>query len=396
MGSAAIRASKRLGEFLRRKRQGLGLTLRDVAVRTAEEGERLPGSTLVRIEQGKLDPGVRRLHLLMRLYDLAPHELAERLELETQQLEPPAEPDPHKLYERGIELWQEGQGLQALNQLLAVRESTPRDAEQRVLRQRAALASATIAHRLGKTRVAKQMLDDLLCEPPDVSMELDCFVLCSSLWRALGSQEMATLMIEHALGLSQAGPPSRLAEVLYRSAKLHHEAGRHAEATDRLERALRHYLQLGDAGGLVRAQLLEGGILAGLGRREEGIQRVRVALAAAEAHGEESAGLFCRLELGRLLFADGQREAGIAELTQGLAAAVRLADAPGRFHAHLELWRAHSAEGNAARAALELDSARYYAQFVDEAPHELQAAGAPAGEAGRPVRRRRGRPSVEH
>ena len=59
-----------VGRLLRRKRKDLRLTLREVSERMAERGDRIHVSTLVRVEQGKLDPGVRRLHLLLRLYDV--------------------------------------------------------------------------------------------------------------------------------------------------------------------------------------------------------------------------------------------------------------------------------------------------------------------------------------
>lgn len=59
-----------LGELLRLTRRKLGLTLREVCKRLAERGEQLPPSTLSRIEQGKLDPSVRRLFLLLELYDV--------------------------------------------------------------------------------------------------------------------------------------------------------------------------------------------------------------------------------------------------------------------------------------------------------------------------------------
>ncbi len=59
-----------LGELLRLTRRKLGLTLREVCRRLAERGEQVPPSTLSRIEQGKLEPNVRRLFLLLELYDV--------------------------------------------------------------------------------------------------------------------------------------------------------------------------------------------------------------------------------------------------------------------------------------------------------------------------------------
>ena len=68
MGSAALKPSIAVGRLFRNRRHEMRLTLRDVSERMEEMGERFPTSTLIRVEQGKLDPGVRRLHLLMKLY----------------------------------------------------------------------------------------------------------------------------------------------------------------------------------------------------------------------------------------------------------------------------------------------------------------------------------------
>jgi transcriptional regulator with XRE-family HTH domain len=57
-----------LGEFLRHRRLERHLTLRQVCDLMDERGERVPPSTLSRVEQGKLDPSVRRLFLLLDLY----------------------------------------------------------------------------------------------------------------------------------------------------------------------------------------------------------------------------------------------------------------------------------------------------------------------------------------
>ncbi len=76
MGTVAVRTSPSVSRLLRRKREELGLSLRAVEQKLAEQGERFPASTLSRIEQGKLDPGVRRLHQLLRLYKIPPHLVA--------------------------------------------------------------------------------------------------------------------------------------------------------------------------------------------------------------------------------------------------------------------------------------------------------------------------------
>ena len=64
-----------LGTFLRLRRVERHLTLRQVCDLMAERGERIPPSTLSRVEQGKLDPNVRRLFLLLDLYGISPSDV---------------------------------------------------------------------------------------------------------------------------------------------------------------------------------------------------------------------------------------------------------------------------------------------------------------------------------
>src|SRR5262249_8414776 len=58
VGTAATKVSVSVGQLLRKKRHQFDLSLRDVSLRLAEAGGAIPVSTLARIEQGKLDPGV--------------------------------------------------------------------------------------------------------------------------------------------------------------------------------------------------------------------------------------------------------------------------------------------------------------------------------------------------
>ena len=82
MPRAAISSSPSIAGLLRDRRKELGLSLRDVELRTQEMGQVIPFTTLSKVEQGTVDPGVRRLHQLLRLYDLSPHLTHDLLDLE--------------------------------------------------------------------------------------------------------------------------------------------------------------------------------------------------------------------------------------------------------------------------------------------------------------------------
>ena len=94
MPSKPLEASPAMARLLRERRRELGLTLRDVQKLTQEGGKPIPHSTLARIESGRLDPGVRRLQQLLRLYRLPAQAAGDLLDLEAMAGAVPFERDP--------------------------------------------------------------------------------------------------------------------------------------------------------------------------------------------------------------------------------------------------------------------------------------------------------------
>ena len=198
MGRAAHRPSAAVGQLLRNRRLELNWSLRDVSERAGEHGDAIPTSTLVRVEMGTLDPGVRRLHILLDLYDIPPHLVADVIELEELAVDEPAEGSLEELFENGIEFLKRGNTAQALAHLFKIREFVPEDDDSRLLQQKAALAFASAARDLGKFKLARRLVDDLLCQPPDPTMHARVMILASGLWRGQGSLEAALAFIRQA------------------------------------------------------------------------------------------------------------------------------------------------------------------------------------------------------
>src|SRR5262245_21964846 len=108
MPAGSVRPSAALGRLLRERRTTLRLSLSEVSRRLAATGSPVPHSTLVRIEQGRLDPGVRRLHQLLRLYEIPPHLVADVVELEDMASRERVEGSVEQLYKQGIDAWRRG------------------------------------------------------------------------------------------------------------------------------------------------------------------------------------------------------------------------------------------------------------------------------------------------
>jgi tetratricopeptide (TPR) repeat protein len=365
MGSAALKTSVAVGRLLRSRRKELRLTLREVSERIAEAGESFPTSTLVRVEQGKLDPGIRRLHLLLRLYDLPPHLVADLVELEELAVEEPAETDLEILCRDGAELWRKGDVGKALAYLFAIRQYVPDDAESRLLRQRATLNFAIAARDLGKLRLAQQLADDLLCEPPVPSLIARVLILASTVWRKLGSIEMALASIRQAETHLASEDDKHKAWVLHQKTKLLIEAGDLREAARTLDQAQKLYRQLDDTDGETRAGIVRVTLLEARGNYKAALAQARKTIEMAERCCNELSVMSGYLNLGRIFVKSGEPARALDPLHEALSQATRMGDRLAEFHAHHQLWKAHEALGDRNRARFEFQAASYFVKFID-------------------------------
>ena len=366
MGSAGLRPSVAVAALLRQKRKDMGLTLRQVSERIERQGEPLPTSTLARIEHGKLDPGVRRLHLLLRLYSVPPHLVSDLVELETLAVAHPAPDDLEKLYRDGVEHWKQGNIGDGLAHLFAVRQYVPTDEASRLLRQRATLAFAITARNLGKFRLAKQIVEDLLCEPADPSLRVQVLTLASSLWRGLGSIDTALALARRARELLSSGDTRDQAWVLHQEAKLLLDLGQTQEAGRCLRRALTAYRKANDTYGEVRARILQTRLFEADGKLRQAFESCKRVIALAEGSDHAGLVLVARLDLGRVLVRRNEFDEAARILNECLGKAILLGDRHGEFLAHYYLWKANEELGDPRRAQLELDAASYLVQFIDE------------------------------
>lgn len=373
MGSAAISPCQSVGALLRQKRREFNLSLNEVSRRLTVRGHRIPPSTLGRIEQGRLDPGVRRLYLLLELYRIPPHLVSDLVELEMLAGEPETvvPDDLQALHDKGVEHWKSGNVKAGLAYLLAVREYVPETDDARVLRQQASLAFATAARNLGKYRLARQIVDDLLCEPPVAEVLVRALVLSGSLWRGLGSLDAALGMIRQAEERLRPDDRKERAWVLHQKAKLLLEAGEVKQAGQALARAVESYREVQDAYGEVRALVLCVALEEAKGQPTRAARTARQVIELSERHGYTRGVIYGHIELGRLLSKTEDQDAGMEHLRQGLGEAVRIGEPNAQFTAHYHLWKAHEAGGDRERAAFELNAASYFVRLVDEHTPEV-------------------------
>src|SRR5262245_30425876 len=97
MPRVAIRPSRDLANLFRQRRKELNLTLREVEGRTQEFGKLIPFSTLGKVEQGRVEPGVVRFKQLLDVYDIPQGVALDLVALEAQRAELPKRADPQEL-----------------------------------------------------------------------------------------------------------------------------------------------------------------------------------------------------------------------------------------------------------------------------------------------------------
>jgi tetratricopeptide (TPR) repeat protein len=372
MGSAALKPSVAVGRLLRNRRHEMRLTLRDVSERIQEMGERFPTSTLIRVEQGKLDPGVRRLHLLMKLYRIPPHLVADLVEIEEHAVEEPRHSNLERLRRQGVEHLKRGRTGQALAHLFAIRQHAPDDDESRLLRQQATLTFAIAARDLGKRNLAAQLVDDLLCEPEDPSLRMNLLVLASSLWHGKGAVEVALALIRQAATHIRRGDHAQRAWIRHQEGRLLLEAGSLEQASEAIADAIQSYRKGKDVDGEARAMIVEIQVRVARGEIDTALKLARRVIRIAERAGHDLPLVSGRLELGRLLVLKGDAEKGLRELRKALSRAVLLENALLEFHAHYHLWKAHEALGDQDRARLAFQSASHFVRRIDPASPEAR------------------------
>lgn len=343
MGTS-VKASAAVADLLRRRREELGLSLREVQSRAGALGDAIPITVIARAERGEVDPGFRRLALLLRIYETPIRIAGDILDLEQVGDDLPPIPDPDE-----------------------------RDPDRR--RERL-FDYAVVAGTLGKNRLARSVLEELLLEPLGPAMTGRVLMQAATCWHRLGAPEMALVLLDLAESkLADRDPAERRRE----AASVHHgrasafaALGELGTAAEELKAALASYRDCRDVYGEGRTF----GVLVYLYRAAGELEEARRAAAQGQQHalehGHERLLILRLIDEGRVLLDAAVPGEAVSVFENAFARAVNAGDTVGRFYAHHGLWRAYSELGDDTRAQLELQNARYFVQFLDSSCEELE------------------------
>jgi tetratricopeptide (TPR) repeat protein len=372
MGRAALRPSNVIASLLRSRREELGLSLRDVEERCSQGGERIHFATLARVEQGKVEIGINRLHKLFKVYDLPLALAQDLLELEGLKGATPAPMPLESLGVKGVEYWKSGDLKRGIAHLFALRTRSTGSGTERVARQRALLSMAVAAGSLGRLELSKYVLEGLLVEPPDPGILASVLAQLALCWQGLGSTESALAYLDRAEAHVGRKDHAQRAWVLHEKALLLTDMG-DIEGSEAAQRqAISAYRKARDPYGAERAA---GVRLKALARREDWgslLEEARSAKRRAQRHGYRRLFAARSIDEARALLGQGTPQKALGPLRDALAWAIQEDDRLVRFYAHYYLWKAYEAEGDTARAEAERRSAEEHVGFVDEVTPETR------------------------
>lgn len=373
MPARRLPTSSAVGVFLKSQRQRLGYTLREVADLSESRGNLIPFSTLARIEQGRLDPGLPRLQLLLRIYNVPIQAAGDLLELEEMAGELPEEDDHKKLYDMVVEESGKGNIRGALAAVMAMKRSDrPVDP---LLRQKALVALSSFSASLGRFHFAKHVIDEVLLEPPHPDVLPAALVQASRCWKSLGGHEVALALVARAESvLDETTKDLEIAYVHHEKASVLNAFGNFPAAEKAIGSALDAYKRAKNHIGFSRALGTRAEILLRANRLDEALLAAQAGRAFAKRHGLKVSLEARTFEEVKVDLALGRPRDALRLLSTVLAQVLVEGDDASRFHTHYYLWRTYEALGDQARARSELDLAAALLDRFDEVSAETRHA----------------------
>jgi len=374
--------STRLGQHLRRLREGYGYTLRKVEEKASSLGEPIDNSQLSRFEKGKALPSFDKLRALARSFNVSVQNFSDVLDLEDFEDAKPETDDFDELLGIGSERFgkgEPGRAFAAFEKALEIAEAAdepPAARGEHCAEARWRMAAALKA--LGKLSMCEQELREILKLRKEIAprVQLRTLLHLSFVYREMGDLYLAQVLSREALDLAlEQGDVAAQAAAL-------NALGNIEETTD-LARALESYQRAADlllgtdappelplmvntnlGGCLVRAHRFAEGMAilqrSHLAARERGLRRI-AALSAT------------RMAEGHLQRGDHQHAARAFQESDALAAAPPEPYNDILFLNSYHRWDAARLDGNGTREKIAFGRLRHLRPLLERRFPEVDA-----------------------
>jgi transcriptional regulator with XRE-family HTH domain len=328
-GSTEGRPSARLGQHLRRLREGYGYTLRKVEEKAMSIGEAIDNSQLSRFEKGKALPSFDKLRALARIFNVSVQNFSDVLDLETFEPRRPDSSDYGEILTIGADQFAKGEfgrAFVSFEKALEVATEDPTGLAgraERMVEARWRMAAALKA--LGKLTMCERELREILRlrEGTGPRIQLRALMHLSFVYRELGDLYLARVLAREALDIAlEQGDVGGQAAALNTLGNVHE--------TDDLSLALGYYRRADDLlrafegapelGLMVRTNL--GGCLVKAHHFAEGMAILQQAYAASRERGYRRVAALSatRMAEAHLQRADRQRAAQAFAASDALSA----------------------------------------------------------------------------
>jgi transcriptional regulator with XRE-family HTH domain len=286
------RPSARLGQHLRRLREGYGYTLRKVEEKAYTLGEAIDNSQLSRFEKGKALPSFDKLRALARIFNVSVQNFSDVLDLEEFEPLKPVGRDYDELLAAGAQSFargEHGRAFVAFERALEVVDEDegddPRRAE-RAAEARWRMAAALKA--LGKLTMCEHELREILKLRRETGPRIQVRTLLQlgSVYRELGDLYLAEVLVRESLGLAEEAADAGAQATALNTLGNIHETVDLVRALDCYERAYSLLQSSGGAPDLALVVLTNlGGCLVKADRFADGMAKLQNAHARSREHG---------------------------------------------------------------------------------------------------------------
>ena len=318
---AALRAvdgrpSARLGQHLRRLREGYGYTLRKVEEKAFSIGESIDNSQLSRFEKGKALPSFDKLRALARIFNVSIQNFSDVLDLEEFEPFRPDTDDYHELLSIGAESLihgEHGRAFVAFEKVLEVVEGSEGPGRsERVADARWRMATALKA--LGKLSMCEHELREILKLRKETApyIQVRALLQLGSVYREFGDLYLAEVLAREGLDLAVASADAPAQATALNMLGNIHETSDLAKALGFFERAYEVLDASGGANDLKLVVLTNlGGCLVKSGRFEDGLAKLQAVHGSARENGFRRIAALSATRLGEayLQHADAARAA---------------------------------------------------------------------------------------
>lgn len=383
------RGSERLGNYLKRLREGYGYTLRRVEERSSAIGEPIDNSQLSRFEKGKAYPSFDKLRVLARIFNVSVQNFSDIIDLEKFESIRPTGAPFEELVRAGWTAIDHGEFGRAYVTFEQAYESAVEGLEGHApdAASEARLLMAVSLKKLGKLAMAESELRTLLRERRSLSRRIRVrgLLQLALVQREEGDLYLGSVTARECLGLaSEDGDLESQAAVLNMLANVHNDENEYEEASTYYERALRIIEQIGGREEMRATILINlGGCRAALSRVDAGTRLIREALEIARSRKMRRAEALALTRLAEISMDRGDLKRARTLLIESDLAAK---DGKEEFVDILFLntfrtWEMARKEANAVRERLALGRLKHYRSFLERRFPEVDKFDAYIGKA---------------